>query len=162
MMNQRNRIVLVFEEHYMRNGQVAFSAARHLMRQMAGGAEYWIFGRGRYRGPRFPTQFGKVRVVARRQGPYGHEPRLIERARRWLARFRIADSRTTWISNIEPGDETLTRWLFEADATNAVVVFTRKLDFALQIARLAHVFSTGSPPHIIVVTPQERADSTTV
>lgn len=161
-MTQRNRIVIAFDEHYMRNGQVVYAAARHLMRQTAGTAEYRIFGRGRYRGPRFTSRFGKVRIAARRQGAFRHEPRFFERVRRWLERFRLADARARWISNVEPGDEALIRWLFDADQIHAVVVFTLDPEFALQVARMAHVFSTAAPPHIIVVTPQERAESVTV
>ena len=161
-MNQRNRIVIAFDEHYMRNGQAVFAAVRHLMRQTEGTAEYWIFGRGRYRGPRFPRNFGKVRVAAQRQGPFRQEPRFIERLRRFFARCKLTDLRATWISNVEPADETLARWLFDADRIHAVVLFTLSPDYALHIARLAHVFATDAPPHIVVVTPQEKAESITV
>jgi len=141
---------------------MVFAAARHLMRQTQGIAEYRIFCRGPYRGPRFPSDSGRVRVVGRRRGPFGREAGLRERLCRCLAWTHLFETRQTWISNVEPGDEPLLRWLFDADQVRAIVVFTVIPDFALHLARLTHLFCSRSAPHIIVVTPEERVEVATV
>jgi glycosyltransferase involved in cell wall biosynthesis len=48
----------------------------------------------------------------------------------------------------------LVRWLFQADRIHAVIVFTLDPDYALQIGRLAHIFSGPLTPHLIAVTPE--------
>ncbi len=161
-MQARNRILLVFDEHYGSNGNVVYAATRGLIRQTGGTAEYRVFCKGRYRGPRFASRLGDVRVVSRRVSPIGEERTPSGWAVRLLARLRMCDAPSRWLTNIDTADRRLLRLLFEVERTRAVIVFTIDASFALKVARLAHIFSTRQVPHIVVVTPEYEADADTV
>src|SRR5579872_353834 len=131
-VTQRNRIVLVFDEHYTRNGNAVFAAARHLIGQMEPGTEFQLFCRGRYRGPRLSSRSAKITIADPKLPPTG----MLDFARRILSRLKLANSPKRSICNIERTDHRLVRWLFQADRIHAVIVFTLDPDYALQIARL--------------------------
>lgn len=156
-MTLRDRIVLVFDEHYTKNGHVVHAAAQHLIGQMQGIAEYRLFCQMRYHGPRFRVRSAKIGLVDRPS----LFARLAARVRSRLERMRLADSPDRSVTNIEARDEPLTRYLFRADRIHAVVVFTLDLRYALRIARLAHIFSGPSTPHLVVVTPGSDIDPET-
>jgi hypothetical protein len=149
-MAPRNHIVLVFDEHYTNNGNVVFAAAKHLIGQMEASTEYQLFCRGRYRGPRLASRSAKI-SIADPQFPPGRRRDFV---RRILGRLKLADAPNRSLSNIAVTDRKLVRWLFQADRITAVIVFTLDLDYALQIARLAHIFSGPLTPHLIAVTPE--------
>jgi glycosyltransferase involved in cell wall biosynthesis len=149
-MAPRNRIVLVFDEHYTSNGNAVFAAAKHLIGQMGAGTDYQLFCRGRYRGPRLASRSAKIRI-ADPQFPPGRRREFV---RRILGRLKLADAPNRSLSNIAVTDRKLVRWLFQADRINAVIVFTLDPNYALQIARLAHIFSGPLTPHLIAVTPE--------
>src|SRR3954454_16152053 len=97
LMTRRDRIALVFDEQYSKNGQAVHAATRQLVRQMQGFAEYRLFCKERYHGPHLGSH---VKLVDR--------PSLISRIkrrlRRALVRAKLAESDDRWITNIQPSD----------------------------------------------------------
>jgi len=162
VMPARTRILLAFDEQYSRNGSVVYAATRGMIRQTGGVAEYQVFCKGRYRGPRFPADVGRVKVVDPRIPRHGEQRRLRTRAMSLLSRFRVCDSPNRWLTNLDGPERALLRLLFEVDRIQAIVVFAVDVDFALRVARLAHVFSPRLVPHLIVVTPEPEAHEDTI
>lgn len=147
----RRRILLVFDQHYTSNGQQVYAATRELIRQSVGDFDYRVICRGRYRGPRFePAE--RVKVTGRPVEPITQERRLLERVRRKIARFRLAEANDRWISNVDSADRPVLASLFEADDLHAVIVFTVDPAYGLKIVRLAHLYATSEAPHLVVVT----------
>jgi hypothetical protein len=105
---------------------------------------------------------GRIRLVARPVVPFGAEPGIRNWLRRKFARTRLALSDDAWIVNCEWADRPLLRALRDVEQVNAVVVFTVDPEFALWVARLAHVFARTQIPHIITVTPEGEAEPETV
>lgn len=148
----RGRVLVVFDEHYANNGYVVFGAVQHLVKQALGDFDYRVVCRGRYRGPRF-SRDSRVRVMGVPVAPIGQERRLLDRLRRKVARFRLLEAANRWISNIDAADQPMLRELFDADTLHAVIVFTVDPNYGVEVARLAHTYSTAQTPHIVVVTP---------
>ncbi len=161
-MPARDRILVVFDAHYCSNGNVVYAATRELVRQTGGVAQYRVFCKGRYRGPRFTSQLGDIRLISRRvvQPQDELEPESwLGSLRAWLRR---PEEPSRWLTNLDPAERRLLRLLFEAERTHAVIVFTVDADFALRIARLVHVFADSTIPHIVVITPDSMANRDTL
>jgi glycosyltransferase involved in cell wall biosynthesis len=147
----RERILLVFDEHYAANGHVVYAAVHQLLGQRLADFEYQVVCRGRYRGPIFDSKL-RVQVKGVPVAPIGRERRLLDRLRRKLAPFHILEAADRWISNVDAADRPALHALFEADSLHAVIVFTTDPAYGLAIARLAHIYATSEVPHIVVVT----------
>jgi len=158
----RDRIIIAFDEHYTANGNAMFSAVRNLVQQTGSAWQYRVFCRGRYRGPRLSSVFGRIRLVVRPVVPFGAEPGWRNWLRRKFARTRLLLSDDEWIVNCQWADRPLLRALCDVERVNAIVVFTVDPEFALWVARLAHVFAGTQIPHIIAVTPEDEAEPETV
>jgi glycosyltransferase involved in cell wall biosynthesis len=148
---RRDRVLLLFDEHYTSNGQVVFASVRPLLRQLPAGLDYQVICRGSYRGPRF-DRTDKVRVFGHPVERIGEERGLLARLRRKIARFRVLEADDRWMSNVDAASRPVLRALFAADRLHAVVIFTTDPNYALSIARLTHIYATAHIPHIIVVT----------
>lgn len=151
----RDRILLVFDEHYSANGNLVFAAARRVFRQMGGMFRYSVFTRGRYRGPRFGSEY-KVDVAGIPLYPYDRSLRLRDRFRRKVAKLRVIERTDRWISNVDAADEALLLALRDADTVHAVILFAANPAHGLKWVRIAHVFTTSRVPHLVVVTPVRR------
>ena len=148
----RNRILLVFDDRYNLNGNVVFAATQHLVNQLQDRFDYRVFCRGKYKGPRF-KRGSNVRIVGRKLALFAQAKRLRDRIVRKLARYHVLESEEQWICNVEQDERPLLRTLFDADQCHAIVVFAHDPSYGLRVAKLAHIFSTKSIPHLLVVTP---------
>jgi hypothetical protein len=150
---KRSRVVTVFDEDYCENGSVIYGIQRLLMQQAGSRLDYDICCFGSYLGPGFDTS-GRIRLSERPRGL----GKVLARVRRGIAaiaeRFHIRESDRRWETNLETDEQRLLPYLFEADRTQAIIVFTTQPGLALRIAKLAHIYSTTAPPHLVVVTPQ--------
>jgi len=161
-LDRRDQLIVAFDEHYTANGNAMFSAMRNLVEQTDSAWQYRVFCRGTYRGPRLGSLFRRIRVVARPMLAFGAATGWLDRLRRVLARSRLLLSHDSWIANCQWADRPLLSALYDVERVNAIVVFTVDPEFALWVARLAHVFSRTQIPHIVVVTPEDQADPETV
>ncbi len=161
-LDQRDQIIVAFDEHYTANGNAVFSAMRNIIQQTDSAWRYRVYCRGAYRGPRLASIFRRIRVIARPVVPFGEGTGWRDRIRRILARARLVLSNDAWIANCQLADRPLLSALYDVERVNAIVVFTVDPEFALWVARLAHVFSRTQIPHIVVITPEDQADPKTV
>ena len=137
------------------NGNVVFAATRHIVGQLSERFGYRVFCRGKYTGPRF-KRAGKVRAVGRKLALFAQGMRLLDRIARKIAKYHLIESEERWICNLESDERPLLNMLFRADRCHAVLIFTHDPAYALRIVKLAHIYSTDSIPHLIVVTPGLR------
>lgn len=161
-MPARNRLLVVFDEHYSSQGNVAYATALALIRQTGGAHQYRLFCKGRYTGPRLSSAADDVRVVSGRGATLGNERTWRGLITRVLARLHLCDDNRRWVSNIDAAERRLVRLLFDVERTHAVIIFTVDMTFALKVARLVHIFASREVPHIIVVTPAIMADADTL
>ncbi len=70
-----------------------------------------------------------------------------------LPEYHLLESEERWICNLELDERSLLRALFGADKCHAIIVFAHDPSYGLRVAKLAHVFSTESIPHLLIVTP---------
>ncbi len=158
----RDHIIVAFDEHYAADGNAMFSAMRNIVQQTDSAWRYRVFCRGAYRGPRLASIFRRISVIARPVVPFGTRTGWLDRVRRVLGRARLMLSNDTWIANCQWADQPLLRALYDVERVNAIVIFTVDPEFALWVARLAHVFSRTQIPHIVVITPEDQAGLETV
>jgi glycosyltransferase involved in cell wall biosynthesis len=154
----RNRLLAVFDEQYSSQGNVVYATALALIRQTGGSAQYRVFCKGRYTGPRLGSKLGDVRVISRPATPIGQESTWRGRLGRLCARLHMTDAPARWLSNIDASEAGLLRLLFDVERTHALIIFASEMAFALKIARLAHIFAVSQVPHIVVVTRADVAD----
>lgn len=151
---KRNQIIIAFDEHYSANSTAVYSATRQLTKQLGSGFSFSLFCQGGYFGPRFdgPAQINVLKVPRRirRRGA-----RTRHRLRRLIELTHITESENRWASNLRPGEDKLARLLFDADRVHAMVMFAANPDTALRLARLAHIYSYATIPHLILVTPDQ-------
>ncbi|MEJ0015479.1 MAG: glycosyltransferase family 4 protein [Acetobacteraceae bacterium] len=156
-MQTRDRLLVVFDEQYSRNGNVVHAATRGMIRQFGNSFQYDIFCKGRYRGPRFPPEVGTVRVIDPRAPRVSDQQRLKHRILSYLSRFRICDSPNRWLTNFDRAESRLLTLLFDVEQYHAIIVFAVNAEFGLRIARMAHIFSGRTIPHLVLITPEHEA-----
>lgn len=151
---KRNRIVCIFDEDYSAQGSLVYSAIRLLIGQLGDDASYDVFCQSLYRGPKFASA---VRVTEGKRAalPWPIK-RIVRRLHHLAISLRISESPGRWASNLAQGEEKLLPHLFDADNIQAVIVFATDSEFALRVARIAHIYSSTETPHLIVVTPNDR------
>jgi hypothetical protein len=152
---KRNRIVCIFDEDYSAQGSLVYSAIRLLIGQLGDDASYDVFCQNLYRGPKFA---GTVRVTEGKR-PYALPwpiKRIARRLHHLSVSLHLSESPGRWASNLQQGEEKLLPHLFDADNIQAVIVFATDMEFALRVARIAHIYSSTETPHLIVVTPNDR------
>jgi polysaccharide biosynthesis protein PslH len=157
--SSKARGLVIFDEFYSANDNLIVGYVAAFARQLPFCTRLDVVCRGPYRGPRLDIGSQRVQVHSTNSLNSNFKRDSVRVMSRWLSSFRLAESRNRWISNIGLDDEQLMGVLSDAKEMHAVVVFTQSLAFAVKVARLAHIFSGTSCPHLIVVTPQTSADS---
>lgn len=152
IFKMRDRILLVFDEHYSSNGNLVFAAARQMFQQMGASFRYSVFTRGRYHGPVFGDDY-QVDVSGPHLYAFNRSMRPRDRVRRLFSQWRLLERVDRWISNVEAAEEGLMLRLRDADSIHAVILFVTDPAYGLKWIRIAHVFAKSHVPHLIVVTP---------
>ena len=154
--------MVIFDTFYSNRENIVASYITSIIDQLDFCKEFQIVTRNVYRG----AKIKRPRVEVEHYSEIDRKAlgsSIGRRLKSLLATLAFArESQDRWLSDIGPYRETVTRLLFDVSELHAVVIVSQSTSFVLAIARLCHLFSDNSIPHLVAVTPATSAAAQTM
>ena len=158
----RPAVMLVFDGYYSNRENIVASYVNNAIEQLPHCKDFSVFTKGNYRGSKLDSKKVRVKHFSSFERAEA-ERKLGRRLKHMLVSAVVSQPSTNyWYSSVSAYEETIVQELFRADEFQAVAVFSQSPEFILRVARYVHLFAGSRTPHIIGITPMDRADAETV